>query len=746
MTGESKIVGLWPAEPEADHAEPGASTADNAQSQPGEEFSPALLDEHCVDEPLAPRPSRTFPASPVIALLAVAWIALIGASAFPRGAPLLPRGTLLELAIVCVPLTLLALLWLLLERGSERGVRRQLGLLRELRQAEAALTDRLADTHRHWQTLGADLDRAGSQAAGGIEASAQRLALASTALSDRAHGALAAAAQLRGELETIDDRAAALGQMLPRYEDGANRIEALIRNAGQAGHRHGTQLETRVAALHLAAEQAEARLLAADTQLADRIAALPERVAGIEERSGAVAQQVDLAIARQREQSLSLLADLSAALERVHDESAESLHQASAAIEQRQAHAMREIAAATELLRAQLSAVEQAALAHDARLAQVRADGEHAVASATDQFALLENNAGLRLQALLGEIETIRRHLSDVEQRTTASVEKTAGVAQTARDYHAEVVRLVDVANAALPASVASVGQQVASASAAVDALGRQLDDERQRSEELSRTIDRASASIAATHDPIDRAAQMATALEQSLARLPDLAQEGAANLEQALDDSSARVRDYGQLQAGSIAGAVTAAVSAATDGGVERQLRQLAELLHSHSEQAANTINLIEGRIAAMEQRLGALRQQSDDAFASLAEGEGRSLGAQLEPMLEALEASSIDIARLLDHQISEREWKAYLDGEHGMFARRSARLLRSEEASAIRERFERDDGFRAVVSRYIHDFEAMLRRVMTGDPAGGLSATLLSSDIGKIYVALAQAIDRLR
>ena len=48
--------------------------------------------------------------------------------------------------------------------------------------------------------------------------------------------------------------------------------------------------------------------------------------------------------------------------------------------------------------------------------------------------------------------------------------------------------------------------------------------------------------------------------------------------------------------------------------------------------------------------------------------------------------------------------------------------------------------------MNRYIHDFEAMLRRVLADRDGSTLGVTLLSSDMGKLYVALAQAIERLR
>ena len=45
-----------------------------------------------------------------------------------------------------------------------------------------------------------------------------------------------------------------------------------------------------------------------------------------------------------------------------------------------------------------------------------------------------------------------------------------------------------------------------------------------------------------------------------------------------------------------------------------------------------------------------------------------------------------------------------------------------------------------------YIHDFEAMLRRVLAERDGGMIAVTLMSSDMGKLYAALAQAVDKRR
>ncbi|MEL6486363.1 MAG: hypothetical protein AAFQ13_04365, partial [Pseudomonadota bacterium] len=75
-----------------------------------------------------------------------------------------------------------------------------------------------------------------------------------------------------------------------------------------------------------------------------------------------------------------------------------------------------------------------------------------------------------------------------------------------------------------------------------------------------------------------------------------------------------------------------------------------------------------------------------------------------------------------------------------------RAVRLLENSEARAIAEVYQADESFHANVNRYIHDFEAMLRSMLSTRDGNALSVTILGSDMGKLYVALAQSIERFR
>ncbi|MEZ5708837.1 MAG: hypothetical protein R3E02_05560 [Blastomonas sp.] len=139
-----------------------------------------------------------------------------------------------------------------------------------------------------------------------------------------------------------------------------------------------------------------------------------------------------------------------------------------------------------------------------------------------------------------------------------------------------------------------------------------------------------------------------------------------------------------------------------------------------------------LERRVAEARERA---EESTDNAFAR-----------RVALLNESLNSTSIDIARVIAADVSSTSWAAYLKGDRGIFTRRAVRLLDSGEVKEIAQFYADDPDFAEQVNRFIHDFEAMLRNVLSTRDGGVIGVTLLSSDTGKLYVALAQAIERLR
>ncbi|MDP8912352.1 MAG: hypothetical protein M3N39_02100, partial [Pseudomonadota bacterium] len=124
----------------------------------------------------------------------------------------------------------------------------------------------------------------------------------------------------------------------------------------------------------------------------------------------------------------------------------------------------------------------------------------------------------------------------------------------------------------------------------------------------------------------------------------------------------------------------------------------------------------------------------------------ESENFSRRVALLIESLNSTAIDVTKILSNEVTDSAWAAYLKGDRGVFTRRAVRLLDNSEAREIVQHYENEPEFREQVNRYIHDFESMLRRILADRDSSALGVTILSSDMGKLYVALAQAIERLR
>jgi hypothetical protein len=141
----------------------------------------------------------------------------------------------------------------------------------------------------------------------------------------------------------------------------------------------------------------------------------------------------------------------------------------------------------------------------------------------------------------------------------------------------------------------------------------------------------------------------------------------------------------------------------------------------------------------SAIEDRIEAARIERE-------EKEHENFSRRVALLIESLNSTAIDVTKILSNEVTDSAWAAYLKGDRGVFTRRAVRLIDATEAREIARHYEEEPEFREQVNRYIHDFEAMLRRVLADRDGSPLGVTILSSDMGKLYVALAQAIERLR
>ena len=126
--------------------------------------------------------------------------------------------------------------------------------------------------------------------------------------------------------------------------------------------------------------------------------------------------------------------------------------------------------------------------------------------------------------------------------------------------------------------------------------------------------------------------------------------------------------------------------------------------------------------------------------------EKDSEAFAKRVALLINSMHSAAIDVGKILSDEFDERAWDSYLKGNRGVFTSRAVRLMGGSEARAIRAHYDSDPEFQRSVNRYVHDFEAMLRRVLAERDGGMIAVTLMSSDMGKLYAALAQGIDKRR
>ncbi len=178
---------------------------------------------------------------------------------------------------------------------------------------------------------------------------------------------------------------------------------------------------------------------------------------------------------------------------------------------------------------------------------------------------------------------------------------------------------------------------------------------------------------------------------------------------------------------------------TAQTAGKLEQAAAHAVGVSTEAALQLRGEIDRIEELTGGIEARLTVARNQAETRI-------DHDFARRAALITDRLNAQAIDIARALDRDVPEASWSDYVRGKRGLFARRAVRLLDASEASAVGALYEGDAEFREYVSRYITDFEGMLRELLGAETGHTFAVTLLSSDLGKLYVALAQGIERIR
>ena len=550
------------------------------------------------------------------------------------------------------------------------------------------------------ETLAAIADRLGAEIPAGLAGVAEQ--------AERTHEALAPLAPLAGRVQASAKAAA----------DRAAETESTLARIGE-GATHGEARLDSMRAIAGDTQEIVARI-AADSgpELFGRANAVSEALAAIADRLN---QEIPAGLAgveAQAERTREALAPLAPLAGRVHA-SAEAAAERAAQTESTLAR-IGEGAAEGE---ARLEALRLAA--GDAHRIVTRI-GEDSGPELTGRFdAVAETLAAIALR-LNEELPT---GLAGIESRAERTFETMSPLAPLAASVHASA----DAAADRLAHAEAAIGRQ----REALDSLLLRIEE---GSAAGQGQLEALGVAAEAARDSAARiAAETGPELIEALLRVREAANQAAERARDAIAEVIPRsAASLGEASRQALALAVSETVEAEMAGLAAASQRALAAASEVSARLTRQLVGI--GETAAMiEQRIDEDREEREAQ-------DSENFSRRVALLIESLNSTAIDVTKILSNDVTDSAWAAYLKGDRGVFTRRAVRLLDNSEAREIVRHYDEEPEFREQVNRYIHDFEAMLRRILADRDGSPLGVTLLSSDMGKLYVALAQAIDRLR
>ena len=553
---------------------------------------------------------------------------------------------------------------------------------------------------------------------------------------------------------------------LPRAEASARSMAQILQSAGAAALGRAAEFETQVSALSDRTRDADEIIASASQRLIAQLAEIDARSGAAQARVNEAAtvstSTIDALLQRSAEaldeirggidlqaQAVSALVDQAkAGIGRTGIDAADalgsrlvsaesSLDNLAARVSEQDAASQRMIAGIDGGLAALDEKFAALALDGDSRaaaisesLTRVRGELDAIAGQSGDHEGAMEQLAdrmsGLRqsVDGLTTDIQDqLTTALSDAEggaQRLLAASEAARPHIETARDAAVEAGTRLESGAGAIEAQHDRLAALLAAVDTGIGGAERRLG-------ELSSAI--AAAESEASH----LSAETGPALVAALLQVREAASHAAERAREAI---SAVI----PASAGQLSDAAHAALETVIRDTLIAQLAEVEGVTTRAVESARGASERLTQQMISIGQSAAALEQHFNETNETQRERDSENFARRVSLLIDSMHSASIDVGKILSDETDDKAWSAYLKGDRGVFTRKAARLMGNAEGRAIDAHYESDLEFQQSVNRYVHDFEAMLRRVTADRDGGAMAVTLMSSDMGKLYAALAQ------
>jgi predicted nucleic acid-binding Zn-ribbon protein len=597
--------------------------------------------------------------------------------------------------------------------------------------------------------------------------------------------------RVTSQLETLRTSVEGAGAQLAVFgDDGARlfnqRLDMLLKTSDQLKARFDGHAES--------SQQLQAMIDDVLAGLEARFAAIDERIAAADAQTRAAAEQrlaeFESRFARVRDAGLAAADDIGGRIAAIDESARASVASRVAELEERLELLRQSGEQASHDLAGRISAIDETLqksaadrlAALEAQVAAVRDAGHAAANDIAARVADIEASVRAAATERLGGLEqgfadmrnTGTDTLREFEDRIAGIETALAGLMAPINASHA-AVRALDDDTSRLGDTVANVDATLADKLAASQAALAALDGEAQRLfasvaalgsavDDGATRLTQASAGLAGEREAVlNLAQQIEGHFASARSALADI-ESGAATAANAaaagLGAEFARIAEASDAAANAMRGTLSAVVDdalaaldkaaaegadAAFGGPVRTQMLALEDATARAAAAGQETAQRLATQMLSLVETVSVVESRIGEVEAKIHVRSRDSLAQRSMRLIDQLNTATVEVAQLLALNVPEHDWSAYLKGDRSVFARAIVPQLDRDMARRMSNLYQHDPEFRAEASRYVGLFEDLIQRMLGDRDGEALAATMLSSDVGKIYVAIAEATDRL-
>ena len=697
-----------------------------------------------------------------------AWSAGRALSALPLASPAFAEWV----AIAAGPLALLGLVWLMFGRTRRKEAEQFTRSVIAMRTEARALEDVLAALSRQIEHNHVALGQMAGSLIGLGDETATRLAAVSADLGKRSTELVAHSAVLDRAAENVRTDLGVMMADLPLAESQALRMADALRAAGQHSVEQASAFQASVEALSAQTAQADSTIHDAAQRLVQHLAQVESAGAAaalrVREAGDATNAGIDALLARAADSLMEIRGGIDAQAASV----AALLDQAQAGLGRAGIEASQALSQRLDGAGSSLDALSSRIAEQERASQRLVADLDNGLVALDERFARLAEQGDERAARLTGHVGRLRGELdmlgvdsSAQDQALLALYDRTAALREGVTALSLAVAHELGGAFGDAEAGASRLLAATDQARPSIEWMQSAANDTAERLIAGQQAVDASEQRLSAMLVAVDHGVSGAQAQLGELTAAIAIANDDATRLSNetgpALIAALQQVREAGSHAAerartaiNSIIPESAAHLGEATRAALEKAVREaveerLAELdrVASHAvETAREASDRLTQQMLSIGQSAVALEAHLEQSREAQRKDDGEDFGRRVSLLMDSMHSAAIDVQKILSDEVDEKAWGAYLKGNRGVFTRRAVKLIGGSETRSIAAHYDSDPEFQQSVNRYIHDFEAMLRRILAERDGGMMAVTLMSADMGKLYAALAQGIERRR